>query len=365
MRAGRWQVRLEERLDSGARRSWMRRVVAILAAFLLGAVLIASAGLDPLEIYGHILRTAFGSAWGWCDTLVKATPIMLCGLGVAVAFRMRSWNIGAEGQLWMGAWAASGVALGWLPASTPRPVMLAVMAVAAMAAGAAWGAIPGWLKARMGVSEIITTLMLNYVAFQWVCWFVFGPWSERGFQLTPQFPSSARLPRLSDAAHLSPAFSGLTVHAGIGIALVAAVVVSLLMDRSRWGFEVRVTGDGPRAAQHAGMPIARNTVLALALTGALSGLAGMSEVAGVVHRLQDRFSPGFGFTAIIVAWLAGLRPWAVVVVSVLFGGLLVGGKEIQPAGIPQMLQGLVLLVIVGAEGIARYRLRVSRAEARA
>lgn len=362
MRFGHLEVTLEERTEPSPWGRWIRPIAATGVALLLGAVLIASSGLDPLEAYGHILRAAFGSAWGWSDTLVKATPIMLCGLGVAVAFRMRLWNIGAEGQLWMGAWAASGVALGWLPAGTPRPLMLAAMAVAGMAAGAGWGAIPGWLKARLGVSEIITTLMLNYVAFQWVAWFVFGPWSEGGFQLTPQFPASAWLPRLSDAAGTSDVFSGLTVHAGILIAVVSAVFVSLLMDRSRWGFEVRATGDGARAAHHAGMPIARNTILVLVLSGGLAGLAGMSEVAGVVHRLQDRFSPGFGFTAIIVAWLARLRPWAVVMVSVVFGGLLVGGKEIQPAGIPQMLQGLVLLVIVGSEAMARVRLRVGQAK---
>jgi len=364
MRVGGFEVSVEERIELPAAARWIRPIVAVFVALLLGAALIGAAGLDPMEAYGHILRAAFGSAYGWSDTLVKATPIMLCGLGVAVAFRMRLWNIGAEGQLWMGAWAASGVALGWLPASTPRPLMLSAMAVAGMAAGAAWGAIPGWLKARLGVSEIITTLMLNYVAFQWVAWFVFGPWSEGGFQLTPQFPSGGWLPRLSDAAGTSQAFSGLTVHAGILIALVAAVFVALLMERSRWGFEVRVTGDGARAARHAGMPIERNTILVLVLSGALAGLAGMSEVAGVVHRLQDRFSPGFGFTAIIVAWLARLRPWAVVMVSIVFGGLLVGGKEIQPAGIPQMLQGLVLLVIVGSEGLSRYRLRVRRPQVR-
>jgi general nucleoside transport system permease protein len=360
MTLGGWHVRLEERVDAPPRLRWFRPALSVAAALVLGAVLLLAAGLDPILIYGHILNAAFGSAWGWSDTLVKATPIMLCGLGVAVAFRMRLWNIGAEGQLWMGAWAASGVALGWLPAGTPRALMLIAMAVAGASAGAAWGAIPGWLKARLGVSEIITTLMLNYVAFQWVAWFVFGPWSEGGFQLTPQFPANAWLPRLSDASGMHASLSGLTVHAGLVLALLAAVAVTFLLDHSRWGFEIKVTGDGVRAARHAGMPIARNTVLALALTGGLAGLAGMSEVAGVVHRLQDRFSPGFGFTAIIVAWLAGLRPWAVVVVSVLFGGLLVGGKDIQPAGIPQMLQGLVLLVIVSSEGIARYRLRVSR-----
>jgi len=160
-----------------------------------------------------------------------------------------------------------------------------------------------------------------------------------------------------------PALSGLTAHAGVLFGLAAAAALTVVLDRSRWGFEIRAIGDGAQAARAAGMPAARNIVLVMVLSGALAGLAGMSEVAGVVHRLQDRFSPGYGFTGIIVAWLGGLRPWAIVVVSLLFGGLLVGGKQIQPAGIPQMLQGLMLFVIVGAEAMLRYRLRVTRERA--
>ena len=339
---------------------WLRLVspcLAVALALLVGALFLLLAGLDPLAVYRHILSAGFLGRYALSDTAVKATPLILCGLGVALAFRARLWNIGAEGQLLLGAWAATGVALHLLPPTTPAPLMLLAMMAAGFLAGAVWGAVPGLLKARLGTSEIITTLMLNYVAVQWINYFVFVPWSERGFQLTPQLPRSAWLPRLSDTG--VAAFSGLTAHLGLVIALAAAALLALLLARTRFGFELRVVGDNPLAARAAGMSLPRTITAVMLLSGGLAGLAGACEVAGVVHRLQDRFSPGYGFTAIIVAWLARLSPGAVVLVAFLFGGLLVGGKEIQPAGIPQMLQGIILFVVVSAETLLRYRLRLA------
>lgn len=360
MRLGPVELRCELRDAPGRAAAVLRAMASVALALGAGALVLALAGLDPWRIYGHILEAGFATRYALSDTLVKATPIMLCALGVAIAFRMRLWNIGAEGQLLLGAWAAGGVALRLLPATTPRPLMLGAMLLAGATAGALWGGAAGLLKARFGVSEIITTLMLNYVAAQWLCYFVFGPWSEGGFQLTAQFPPSAWLPRLTELADELPALTGLTAHLGVLLALVAALALTLLVDRSRWGFELRTLGEAPRAALYAGMPTGRNLLLVMLLSGALAGLAGGCEVAGVVHRLQDRFSPGYGFTAIIVAWLAHLQPAAVVVVSVAFGGLLVGAKGIQPAGIAQLLEGLLLLVIVGSETAFRYRLVVRR-----
>jgi simple sugar transport system permease protein len=291
---------------------------------------------------------------------VKATPLLLCGLGVALAFRARLWNIGAEGQLLLGAWAATGVALHLLPPGTPRALLLGVMMIAGMAAGALWGGLAGLLRARLGVNEVVTTLMLNYVAAHMIAYFVFGPWSEGGFQLTPQFPPNAWLPRLADYSDAVPALSGLTVHAGLLLGLAAAAVLAWVLRSTPAGFALRVVGGNPRAAVASGVNLSRTIMLAMLGSGALAGLAGACEVAGTVHRLQDRFSPGFGFTAIIVAWLAKLDPLAIVPVSLLFGGLLVGGKEVQPAGIPQMLQGLVLFVVVGAEVLLHHRVRLGR-----
>jgi simple sugar transport system permease protein len=239
------------------------------------------------------------------------------------------------------------------------------MMLAGAAAGAAWGLIPGILRARLGVNEIITTLMLNYVALFWIQFWVFGPWSEGGFQQTAPFPPEAFLPRLTDFSSSVPAFAGLTVHLGLVFGLVAAGIVWVALERSRWGYEIRLAGDSPRAARYAGIDIARNVIVVFAISGALAGLAGMSEVSGVVHRLQDRISPGYGFTAIIIAYLARFDPLKVIVASVLFGALILAGREIQPSGVPAMIQGILLFSLIVAEVFVRYRVRIERSVATA
>jgi simple sugar transport system permease protein len=289
---------------------------------------------------------------------VKATPLILAGLGVAIAFRMRLWNIGAEGQLLIGAWATAGVALFWLPPDTPKPVMLVVMTIAGFIAGALWGAIPGALKAKLGVNEIISSLMLTYVAIQYNNYFIYGPWGAGGFGLTAPFPKSAWFPRLTDYSELLPSLRGMVTHLGIVYGILAAVVLYIVLKYSKWGYELKVIGDNLNAARYAGMNLTRNIILAMMLSGGLAGLAGMSELAGVVHRLQERFSPGYGFTAIIVAWLARLNPLAIILVGYLFGGLLVGGDAIQPAGIPLMIQGIILFCVISADTFTRYRVRI-------
>jgi len=329
---------------------------AVCLALLLGGLFLLLAGVDPLAAYAAIGRAAFwGGAYALSDTAVKATPLILCGLGCALAFRMRLWNVGAEGQLLLGAWAATGVASFWLPATLPRPLLLTAMALAAVVVGAGYAALAGWLKARLNVNEILSTLMLVYVASHFNNFWIFGPWSQSGFPLSPQFAPSAQLWRLSDAAAAVPALSGITLHAGFALALLAAAAVWWLLRSTRLGFAIDVLGDNAACGRSVGIDVGRTTVLVLALSGACAGLAGMVEVSGVVLRLQERFSPGYGFTAIIVAWLARLNPALVVVVALLFGGLLVGSREVQPAGIAMLLQGTLLLVVVGSEFFARYR----------
>jgi simple sugar transport system permease protein len=274
---------------------------------------------------------------------------------------MRLWNIGAEGQFLLGAWGASAVVLApILPAGTPAIIVIPAMMVAGALAGAAWGFIPGILRGVLGVNEIITTLMLNYVALFWVQFWVFGPWSQGGFQQTAPFPREAWLPRLTDFSSSVPAFSGLTVHLGLVFGIVAAGILWVALERSRWGYEIRLIGDNPRAARYAGIDIARNVIVVFAVSGALAGLAGMSEVAGSVHRLQDRISPGYGFTAIIIAYLARFDPLKVIVASILFGALILAGREIQPSGVPAMIQGVILFSLILAEVFVRYRVRFER-----
>jgi len=178
--------------------------------------------------------------------------------------------------------------------------------------------------------------------------------------MSPMFPRSAWLPRLSDFAEQVPAFRGLTTHLGLVFGLVAAVIVYLILYRSRMGYEIRLIGDNPRAAEYAGLNITRNTVLVMMISGALAGLAGMSEITGVVHRLQGSISPGYGFTGIIIAWLAKLNPFAVIIVSILFGALILAGRQIQPSGIPKMIQGIILVCLIASDFLLRYQIRIVR-----
>jgi len=331
-------------------------------ALVIGAVVLAFVGGDPVRAYLHIVDAAFGDIGVLSDTLVKATPLILTGLACALAFRMRLWNIGAEGQFLLGAWGASAVVLiPILPAGTAAIVVIPTMMLAGALAGGLWGIVPGVLRARLGVNEIITTLMLNYVALAWIQFWVFGPWSEGGFQQTVAFPREAWLPSLTDFAAQFPVLAGLTTHLGLVFALIAAAIMSIVFSRTRWGYEMRLIGDNARAARYAGIDIARYIIVVFAISGALAGLAGMSEVSGVVHRLQDRISPGYGFTAIIIAYLARFDPLKVIVASVLFGALILAGREIQPSGVPAMIQGTILFSLIVAEVFVRYRVRLERA----
>ena len=330
-------------------------VVSLVVALLLGALVLAAAGVDPVGAFRAIAVAAFlGGIPSLADTATQATPLVFTGLACGVAFRAGLWNVGAEGQLLVGAWAATGVAGVWLPAGTSAAVMLAAMALAAVVAGAAWGAVPGLLRARFGVSEILSSLMLVYVAVQWNNAFVYTLWSDRGFQMTPVFPESAWMPTLSSLlGPLAPDLRGSQAHAGLVVAVVAAVVAGWVGSRTRFGFELRVMGASRATAHYAGIAVARRTVLVMALSGALAGLAGMVEVSGVVHRLQEHFSPGYGFTGILIAFLGRLNPGGVVLAAVLFGGLLVGAREVQPQGVASVLQGVVLVSLVASDLLVR------------
>lgn len=357
-----FSVRLEPRLEELPR--WYPFAVslgAIVVSLLIGAIVLALAGGDPLRTYAHIAKASFGSAGVFSDTMVKAIPLMLVGLACSVAFRMRLWNIGAEGQFFLGAFGASVIVLlPVLPADTSPWIFIPTMMLAGILCGALWGFIPGFLKAKFNVNEIISTLMMNYIAVAWNNFFIYAVWSESGFQMSKMFPKNAWLPRLTDYAASVPTFSGLTTHLGLLFGLGVAVVVWLVIYRSRWGYEIRLIGDNPQAARYAGLNISRNTILVMMFSGAIAGLAGMSEITGVVHRLQGAISPGYGFTGIIVAWLAKLNPFAVILVSILFGALILAGREIQPSGIPKMIQGIILVCLIASDFMLRYRIRLVR-----
>jgi simple sugar transport system permease protein len=357
-----YQIKIEDRVENPP--GWLSpllSVVAVVAALLLGAIVIWLGGGDAWGIYTHIAKYSFGSVGVLSDTMVKAIPLMLVGLACSIAFRMKLWNIGAEGQFFLGAFGASMVVLlPVLPVDAPKWQFILVTALFGMLFGALWGFIPGLLKARFNVNEIISTLMLNYIAIEWNNYFIYGVWSDRGFQMSPMFQRNAWLPRLSDLAKQWPFFGGLTTHMGLVFALIAAVILWVVLSKSRWGYEIRLIGDNPRAAEYAGISIKKNIILVMMVSGALAGLAGMSEIMGVVHRLQGAISPGYGYTGIIIAWLAKLNPLAVILASILFGALILAGREVQPSGIPTLIQGMIMVSLIASDYFYRNRVRIIR-----
>ena len=361
----RLSLKLEKRLQPSRAIALLVPIGSLVLALGFGAILLRLAGADPLLTYRAMLEGALGTPAQWqqgdfyalSETLVKATPLMLCGLAVSIAFRMLFWNIGAEGQLVMGGFAAGAVAL-WLPDLAPwlpHWIFLPLMGLAGILGGAVWGLVPGLLKAYLKVNEIITTLMLNYIAILWVQHLYYGPWKDPkgfGFPGTAQFAAFTWLPRLTGR-----------VHVGIILAVGAAILIWLLLGRTKAGYEIRLIGENPTAARYAGISIARTTVLVMVLSGGLAGLAGMAEVAAISHRLQQGLAVGYGFTAIIVAWLGRLNPWGVILVAFMLAALLVGGDQIQitmalPASVALVLQGAILFCMLGGNILASYRLRL-------
>jgi len=335
---------------------------AVLLAFVISGFILKSVGADPLYIYSYFWTASFGSWGSISDVVVKATPLLLIGLGSALSFKMRLWNIGGEGQFYMGAFFASMVVL--LPMvnlqTTPKIVVLGLMMVMGMVGGALFGFIPGVLRAKYNINEVITTLMLNYIAVYWNNYWIFGKYSDAGFQMTKMFPKVAWLPRLADYAKQYKFFSGITLHAGVIFGLITAVIVWIILNKSRWGYKITLIGDNPKAARYAGLDITKNIILVFMFSGALAGLAGMAEVSGVVHRLQERISTSYGFSGVIVAWLAKLNPVAVIIVSILFGALIVAGREIQPSGVSFLIQGITLFLVISSDVLLKYTLRIER-----
>jgi simple sugar transport system permease protein len=330
--------------------SFLIPVLAALAAFAIGAALIAVSGTEPVTAYQALLHSAFGSRNNWGETLVKMVPLLLAGLGTAVALRARIFNIGAEGQLHMGALGAAfvGLFLGDLPAVLGIPLVL----VAGFIAGGVWGGIAGFLKQRYQANEIIVTLMLNYVGIQIVSFLVSGPWRDP--QATEAFTA-----RFAPGTLLPVVLSGTRLHLGIAVALLAAGVLWWVMHHTILGYQITVAGANETAARYAGIKTGRLILITMVISGGLAGLAGVGEVAGLHHRVLAGFSPGYGYTAIAVAMLGRQEPLGVVVAAFLLAALVIGVNGMQdltgvPVSLVYIIEGLVLLFVLGSD---RFRLR--------
>ncbi len=329
---------------------------AILLSLLLSGFLLFIGGTSPIDGIVVLFQGAFGSQYAFEDALLKATPIFLCSLGVAIAFRLQVWNIGAEGQFALGAVGATWMALS-LPEAPAYLVLPAMIGMAALAGGL-WGLIPAVLRQKLKTNEIIVTLMMNYIAILILDYLVYGIWKDPasfGFPMTSEFSAAAIVGKIG-----SSNFSWGLLHC-----LVLGTCLWVFLRFTRIGFEIKAAGDNVRAAKYAGIPYDRLVMLVMIISGALAGWAGFLEASSTVNRLQPSIMSGYGYTAIVVAWLARLNPFFIGVASFMLAGLRVGVEALQldlqiPAAFGGIIEGLILLTVLAGGLFSQYRFVLRR-----
>ena len=342
-------IRLAKRDAMPAWQVWCIRGSSFIAAILLGALIFLVLGNNPISAYGTILSGSLGKSTAIRQTVKIAIPLLGTALAIAPCFKMRFWNIGAEGQITAGAVAASYFALFWAD-RLPGPALILVMAAAGAVAGGIWALVPAFFKAKWNTNETLFTLMMNYIIIGVVRWLQGGPWEGRpGSQIIPQFDSKAVLPKV------------LGVHCGWIIVLVLTVVMFIYMKYTKQGYEIAVIGESENTARYAGMNVGAIIMRTMFLSGAISGLVGFIVASGANNTLYDGVAAGVGFTAITVAWLAQLNPFAMIGISALLAVLEKGADTLQtrmnvPASISDIITGIFLFCMLGCEFFINYRL---------
>lgn len=347
-------MRLEPITDPSLARRLGFPAIALGSTFVIAALLAMIAGGNPFAVFSQILIGAFGSKFALLETLNRATPLIFTGLSVAVAFRAKLWNIGAEAQLYAGAVVT--VLLGTGALNLPAPVLLVTMAVASMIAGAVLLLIPALLKTRLGVDEVVTTLLFNFIFLLFVSYLLEGPMKDpmgMGWPKSQRLIEEARLPRIVE---------GLRLHWGFALALISAVIVWIIDAKTTLGFEMRAVGQNADAARFAGIPVTKVILKTALLSGGLAALAGFSEVAGLKGSLTLDLSPGFGYTGIVVAMLALLHPLGVIAAALFVAAIFVGADSMSRAiGVPTYLADIMLatalLLMVLAILLTKFRVR--------
>ncbi|WP_297584469.1 ABC transporter permease [Devosia sp.] len=348
------QFRLEKRREPSRIMLYATPVAAVLLTMIFGAIIFSLIGFDGLGAVREIFFTPLTNPYKWQDLGVKAAPLIIIGVGLSIAYRANVWNIGAEGQYIMGGLAATWVALatynmtGWW--------ILPAMAIAGVLGGAAYAAIPALFRTRLGVNEILTSLMLTYASVQLIYYLVRAPWKDpmgMGFPQTRRFAADALLPNIIPQT---------IVHAGVPIAIIVALIAWFIMTRSVFGYQMRVVGAAPHAARYGGFSENKTIWLALLVSGALAGLAGMLEVAGPFQRMVPGFPTNYGFTAIIVAFLGRLNPLGVIFAGIVMAITFVGGEVAQTTiGLSNaatgVFQAMMLFFLLAGDILIRYRLK--------
>ena len=350
------QLKVQKRQTALTWHAILIYIVAILLSMATAALLLAIQDKPALHGLWLLISGAFGTLWAWEDCLVKSVPIFLCSLGVGIAFRLQIWNIGAEGQFALGAVGATWAVLTFPDA--PAYLLLPAMLVMASVCGGLWGLLPAILKVRLRSNEIIVTLMLNYIAILILDYLVFGPWKDPasfGFPMTREFPAAAVVGLIGDTR----------LNWGLLLSIITGILLWLFFAHTRLGYEIQACGANVRAARYARIPYERMVLLVMVLSGMLAGWAGFLEASANLNRLQPSIMVGYGYTAIVVAWLARLNPLYIGIGAFLLAGLRVGLENLQlelqvPAAFGNIMEGLVLLTVLAGSFFTRYHLRMWR-----
>ena len=349
-------VKITKKPDMSKRKALGIRLLAVLLSLVFSGIVLLFFGLNPFAVFSSIIEGSLGTTMRIEATIVKAVPLTIASLGILVAFKMKFWNIGGEGQIVIGALAATFIALNF--SDWPRPMLLVMMAAASIVAGGLWALIPAAFKAKLGTNETIFTLMMNYIAIKFVMYLQYGPWRDpasSGFPKIPTFSENAILPELF----------GLNI--GWIIAIICVAFIYFFINHTKKGYEISVVGESVETARYAGMNIPAIIMSAMFLSGGLCGLVGMIQASAIEKTLFYGISANYGFTAIITAWLSRLNAIAVVFVCIAFAILMQGADFIQlsmgvPSAVAGIVQGVILFFVLGSEFFLQYNIRLNKEE---
>ncbi|MBS7368909.1 MAG: ABC transporter permease [Oscillospiraceae bacterium] len=349
------RIHITKRTGMSSRAVALTNILAVVIALAASGLVMLFMDYNPVEIFGKIITASLSTSNRISETMNKTILLTMLSLGIAVAFRMKFWNIGAEGQLYMGAFGAALIAFGF--PDLPAWLLLPLMGLNGFLYGAIWAIIPALIKLKFSTSETLVTLMMNYIAISFISYLEVGPWKD------PEALGAPKIARFSDNA-LMPSVLG--VHAGWIIMLVLVVVMTIMMKYSKLGYQIDVLGESETTARYAGMNTLNITLIAVAISGGLCGVGGFMQASAIEKSITHQMSGGLGFTAVITAWLAKLKPPVIVVVAFLFSMLLQSGKSLQIMGIPssitEVLQGVIIFFVLGSEFFINYRISFRKAE---
>lgn len=342
-------IRFVKREEINKKQQIISVIIAVILALSVSGIFLLVLKLNPIEVYGAMVKGALGNKISFRQTVVESIPLAITGLGIAIAFKMKYWNIGGEGQILMGAFGAALIALK-LP-NLPQPIMILTMFLSGMFFAGIWALIPGYFRAKWRVNETITTLMMNYIALKYVTYLQYGPWKDKsalGFPKIANFGDNAILPRIFN------------INIGWIIALVLAVIVYMFLNNTKKGFEISVLGESEKTAKYSGIKIRKTMLGAIVISGIICGIAGVVQASGVSETLSVEVAGGVGYTAIIIACLAKHNPFMITIISFLFATLVQGGTYIQttysvPDAVALIIQSMILFFVLGSEIFVNYK----------